>query len=249
LHVRDALIPQKELSIKDNIFLIITVQTYFGQNLGQKYCTIIRNLYYLVSKLCSFFMGVRHVYMSHTKFKWRVFSACSISSCCKPLAFGQKSGKVPNNRPKLNVWWILAAEYSVSAERKNSCFGRTLDVMSSILTHVARPPQIFPCPLAVAASVRASRCSEDPRGWEAAAGWPVGSRVPSPRKEEPQSGQLKERKLRAGMQYIGVKQGGLALSISDHMCQRGGGGSPIYWRKGKGRGPFFRLMINIFWGK
>jgi hypothetical protein len=37
---------------------------------------------------------------------------------------------------------------------------------------------------------------------------------------------------------IGRNRGGIALSISDHMCQRMGGGGGIYWRKGFGESPF-----------
>jgi hypothetical protein len=33
---------------------------------------------------------------------------------------------VPNIRPKPNIRWFFAAEYSVSAEIENSFFGRTL---------------------------------------------------------------------------------------------------------------------------
>jgi hypothetical protein len=58
-----------------------------------------------------------------------VFTTCVVSLLSKPHTFGRKSGKLPNIRPKPNIRWFLAAEYSVSAEIQNSCFGRTLQPM------------------------------------------------------------------------------------------------------------------------
>jgi hypothetical protein len=44
---------------------------------------------------------------------------------------------VPNIRPKSNIRWFFAAEYSVLAESENSCFGRTLCTMVSPLNSAA----------------------------------------------------------------------------------------------------------------
>jgi hypothetical protein len=49
------------------------------------------------------------------------------------LNFGRKYKKVPKIRPKSNIRWFLAAEYSVSAESENSCFGRTLVIIQVLL--------------------------------------------------------------------------------------------------------------------
>jgi hypothetical protein len=61
----------------------------------------------------------------------RVKKWCFHYLSSKPHTFGRKLGKLPNIRPKRNIRWFLAAEYSVSAESQNTCFGRTLPTLSS----------------------------------------------------------------------------------------------------------------------
>jgi hypothetical protein len=47
---------------------------------------------------------------------------------------------VPNIRPKPNIRWFFAAEYSVSAESENPCFGRTL--ISIFEAHNSEPEPV-----------------------------------------------------------------------------------------------------------
>jgi hypothetical protein len=60
-----------------------------------------------------------------------VFTTCVVSLCCIPLSYGRKSWKLPNIRPKPNIWRFFAAKYSVLAKSQNSCFSRTLETTDS----------------------------------------------------------------------------------------------------------------------